>query len=221
MHPGLRTVTAAVAISIAGCVPNRPAPQIASLEVGVDQPVATDAVYAAGGSCLDQLRARGAIFEQSEAFHTGRGCGIGDPVVLRTGIAEIGPNPQIECEMALAWLDFEQRVVQPLAQEILNQPVAYIHQVSDYTCRVSTGNRRKLSQHAHGLALDVAAFELPDGQIASVEAHYYADSKEGEFIRAVAEKACAFFSVVLTPNSDRYHSNHFHLDIGDSGICSL
>ena len=65
------------------------------------------------------------------------------------------------------------------------------------------------------------AFEMPDGQIASIENDYYADTKEGEFIRELAQRACAYFSVVLTPNSDRYHYNHFHFDIGDSGVCSL
>lgn len=215
-----KTVALSLSVIVAGCVPPRPAPQIASLSPS-DEVIGTDAVYAIEGSCQELLAARGATFDITEAFHTDRGCGIDNPVVLRTGVAELGPNAEIDCEMALKWLDFEQRVVQPLAQQYFEENVAYVSQMSDYACRVSTGNRRKLSQHSHGLALDIAAFELPDGRSASVENDYYADTTEGEFIRAVASSACEFFSVVLTPNSDRYHYNHFHLDIGESGICSL
>lgn len=220
MQLGYSAVVLSVALAIAGCGPQRPAPQLASLQSG-DHEIGTDAVFALEGSCQELLEARGAVFEQSEPFRTDRGCGIEEPVVLRTGVAEIGPDAELECAMALKWLDFDQRVVQPLAQEYFEQPVAYVHQMSDYSCRVSTGNRRKLSQHSLGLALDIGAFELPDGRIASVEHDYYSDSTEGEFMRAIAERACGFFTVVLTPNSDRYHYNHFHFDIGDYGICSL
>ncbi|MEZ5669165.1 MAG: extensin family protein [Alphaproteobacteria bacterium] len=205
---------------MAGCVPQRP-PQIASLEVGDIASVGTDVVYATEGSCQELLRARGAVFEPSESFHTGRGCGIDEPVIFRTGAAELGPDAELECEMALKWLQFDQEVVQPLAQEVFAQPVSYVHQLSDYACRVSTGNRAKLSQHSHGLALDVAAFEMPDGQTISVENDFYASNKQGEFLRRLAERACGYFDTVLTPNSDRYHYNHFHLDLGSGGICSL
>lgn len=220
MQWGYKAAIFSVALGLAGCGPQRPAPQIASLQSG-DHEIATDAVYAVEGSCMELLAARGAVFEQSEPFHTDRGCGIDEPVILRTGVAELGPDAELECAMALKWLDFDQRVVQPLAQQYFEQPVAYVHQMSDYACRVSTGNRRKLSQHSHGLALDIGAFELPDGRQASVERDYHSNSPEGQFLRAVAEKACGFFTVVLTPNSDRHHSNHFHLDIGDFGVCSI
>ena len=220
MRVALRASLVIVAVTVAGCVPQR-APQIASLESGDDRTVGTDAIYATEGSCQELLQARGAQFEQSEAFRTGRGCGIDEPIIFRAGAAELGPDAELECEMALKWLEFDQEVLQPLAQDIFEQPVAYVRQYGDYACRVSTGNRGKLSRHSHGLALDVAAFETPDGRTMSVENDYYAQTDEGEFIRAVAERACTYFSVVLTPNSDRYHYNHFHFDIGDSGICSL
>ncbi len=167
------------------------------------------------------LQARGAVFDMSEAFHTDRGCGIDEPVVLRVGGAEIGPGAELSCQMALQWLDFEQRVVQPLAREHFGEPIVYVRQLSGYSCRQSTGNRRKLSQHSYGMALDVGAFELADGTQISVLTDYAADNEKGRFLRAVAERACAMFSTVLTPNSDAHHRDHFHLDLGASGICSL
>ncbi|MGF1624499.1 MAG: extensin family protein [Alphaproteobacteria bacterium] len=220
MQVGGKAVVLSLMLTVVACGPQRPSPQIASLTTG-DQAIATDAVYAVGGSCQELLRARGATFEMSEPFHTDRGCGIDEPVMLRTGVAELGPDAELECAMALKWLDFDQRVIQPLAHEHFDQGVAYIHQMSGYSCRTSTGNRRKLSQHSYGLALDIGAFELPDGRQVSVERDYFSDNDEGRFMRAVAERACGFFSTVLTPNSDRHHHNHFHLDLGNSGICSL
>lgn len=220
MQAGVKFVVLSVALSVAGCVPPRPGPQIASLQPS-DHQVGTDAVYAQGGSCQELLEARGAVFEVSEAFHTDRGCGMNDPVVLRIAGAELGPDAELNCAMALQWLDFEQRVIQPLAQEHLGGPIAYVHQMSGYSCRTSTGNRRKLSQHSYGMALDVGWFELADGSQISVEADYFSSDEKGQFLRAVAERACGFFSTVLTPNSDAHHHNHFHIDLGDSGICSL
>ena len=220
MQVALKASLLVVILTGASCVPQRP-PQIASLESGDERTVGTDAIYATEGSCLELLRARGALFETSEAFRTNRGCGIDEPIIFRAGASELGPDAELECEMALKWLEFDQEVVQPLANDILDQPIAYVHQFSSYACRVSTGNRGKLSQHSHGLALDVASFETPDGQTMTVEDDYYAQTAQGEFIRAIAERACAYFSVVLTPNSDRHHYNHFHFDMGDSGICSL
>jgi hypothetical protein len=222
MQMGVKAVLLSLGLTVLGCVPQRPGPQIASLQPS-DHEVATDAVYALEGSCQELLQARGATFEMTEAFHTDGGCGMDEPVMLRTGIAELGPDAELECAMALKWLDFDQRVIQPLALEHFEQPISYIHQLSGYSCRTSTGNRRKLSQHSFGLALDVEGFELPDGRQISVQNEYFADSDEGQFLREVAERACGFFSTVLTPNSDAHHHNHFHLDLDmrESGLCSL
>ncbi|HYC13481.1 MAG TPA: extensin family protein, partial [Stellaceae bacterium] len=34
-----------------------------------------------------------------------------------------------------------------------------------------------------------------------------------------ASRACDYFSVVLSPDSDRYHYNHLHFDIGPWRLC--
>ena len=41
------------------------------------------------------------------------------------------------------------------------------------------------------------------------------------FLHHVARNACRYFSVVLTPDSNRDHYNHFHLDIGPGRVCSV
>lgn len=88
--------------------------------------------------------------------------------------------------------------------------------------------RRVKSQHAHGLAVDVVAFVLSDGRRVSVEHDWEGAIGEpvcGPDARATAEKAVimrnivcdltrsGLFHHILTPNYDRPHYDHFHLDI--------
>jgi hypothetical protein len=40
------------------------------------------------------------------------------------------------------------------------------------------------------------------------------DSTEGELLHKAYQSACALFSNVLTPDSDKNHHNHIHLDKG-------
>jgi hypothetical protein len=42
-----------------------------------------------------------------------------------------------------------------------------------------------------------------------------------QFLRHLARRACDYFSVVLTPDSDADHHDHIHLDIGPDRRCSV
>ena len=74
---------------------------------------------------------------------------------------------------------------------------------------------------AQARALDIAGFVLADGRTITVLAGWYGRPDERRFLRAVAAAACRTFSVVLTPNSDRYHRDHIHVDIGPWRKCGL
>jgi hypothetical protein len=91
------------------------------------------------------------------------------------------------------------------------------------------GARRK-SQHAHGLAIDVTAFELDDGRRLVVEQHWPGQigepacgpearlSEPSEEALALRNLLCdiarrVLFHHILTPNYDAAHRDHFHLDI--------
>ena len=41
----------------------------------------------------------------------------------------------------------------------------------------------------------------------------------GAFLRDVRDGACRIFGVVLSPDHDRNHANHFHIDMSWLRIC--
>ncbi|MEJ2626733.1 MAG: extensin family protein [Pseudolabrys sp.] len=86
--------------------------------------------------------------------------------------------------------------------------LARLENYDSYECR--TRNRipgAKLSEHAHGNALDVRAFTLADGRRFDLT-----DPKVNKAMRiAWRDAACRRFTTVLGPG-ERYHSGHVHLD---------
>ena len=97
--------------------------------------------------------------------------------------------------------------------------LAEIDDAGSYECR---GQNRvagaKLSEHAKGDAIDIAAIRFADGR--RYEFKRGAGSDMGA---AIKRTACAAFSTVLGPGSDSSHETHLHLDArarrGGAGIC--
>ena len=172
-----------------------------------------------GAACLAMLTERGASYE-SRGDLDGRGsCGITNAVALRASPAALQGGTTLSCPMALAVTDFERDVVQPAAQRYLGERVVRMRVLSAYRCDNIAGSGR-LSQHAIGQAIDIASFETARERI-TVQDSWRDRGPRGEFLRAVARGACTRFAVVLTPNSNRDHYNHFHLDIGPHHLCSV
>jgi len=109
--------------------------------------------------------------------------------------------------------------VQPEAVRRLGQVVVRIHHLGAWDCRKRSGSWLRMSEHAKGRAIDVAAFELADGTRVAVAEDWKAAGPRREFLRVLARRACAYFNVVLTPDSDSDHWNHFHLDVGPERAC--
>jgi len=85
---------------------------------------------------------------------------------------------------------------------------------------------QKHSQHRRGLAIDIRWFVTEDGDTIDVLEHYEREDKQPpcdgepatEAGRFLKELACALhdqrvFNVILTPNANKAHHNHFHFDI--------
>jgi hypothetical protein len=71
----------------------------------------------------------------------------------------------------------------------------------------------KISEHAFGNALDIAAFTLIDGRKITVRDGWNGAPEEQGFLRDVQAAACAQFSTVLAPGSNIYHYDHIHVDL--------
>ncbi|MGE0845471.1 MAG: extensin family protein [Flavobacteriaceae bacterium] len=157
-------------------------------------------------------------------------CGIRRPFAL-SGLAhgrvEVKPSATINCQMVAAlerWID---KVVQPAAFIRFGQRVVSIKNIASYGCR--TRNSRagaKISEHAFGNALDVAAFTLSGGREISVKDDwdsFFGLSRSSGFLHAVHSGSCDIFATVIGPDGDSYHQDHFHLDLarhpGGNGYC--
>jgi hypothetical protein len=103
----------------------------------------------------------------------------------------------------------------------LGRNVVRVDHLGAYSCRASTGRHDQLSEHAYGLAIDISGFRLSDGTSVSVERDWARSGPKSAFLHHLAHAACGYFSVVLTPDSNADHFDHFHLDLGPSRLCSV
>lgn len=171
-------------------------------------------------ACLADLGSYGLRFEPQAAWRDERGCGIEWPVKLPRGTIAWNRPGTLDCRMAATMARFEQQAVQPIALKHFGLQVNRIHHAGTYVCRGErNGTRGRLSQHASGNAIDLWGFELTDGSVVSVSRHWRDQGPKGAFLHEVSRESCRFFNVVLTPNRDKDHWDHLHLDIGPYSLC--
>jgi hypothetical protein len=144
-------------------------------------------------------------------------CGLNHPFKvtgLAGGTVTVATGVTIGCPMIVALEGWLHDYVQPAAYATFGLPVTEIIPLSSYSCRpVNNIRGEALSDHAFGNAVDVGYFKLADGRKISVEKGWKGAPDERNFLRAALAGACADFYTVLGPGSDRYHYNHFHLDL--------
>ena len=183
-------------------------------------------------ACLQDLATLGVSFQPVASFgDPGQGCGIANAVkVSATGSAWNRPGV-LSCPMARVLANYQRDVLEPLAQQRFGQSLKKIHHAGTYDCRIrrnnstataaSLGGSRggRLSEHSKGQAIDLMAFELADGTMVSVKRDWRAGGAKAAFLKDVAKASCNTFNVVLTPNHDRFHQDHLHLDIGPHTLC--
>lgn len=209
----------AALILLSACAP-APAPR----------PVPAPAPLDPDAACLQDLRQMNVAFQPVEPFgDPDQGCGVVNPVKMSAGAVPWNRPGIVSCEMARTLARFESEVMAPLAQAKFGQGLKKIHHAGTYDCRNRrnasqssglTGSRGgRLSEHAKGLAIDLMAFELADGTMVSVKKDWRGNGAKTSFLRDLAKSSCRSFSVVLTPNHDRLHQDHFHLDLGPHTLC--
>jgi hypothetical protein len=173
------------------------------------------------GQCLAALDAHAISYQAIGLNPPDARCRV-DGAVRVTRIDVALDRPAVmSCALAARIDDFERAVVQQVAVRDLGKYVNRIDHLGAYSCRRSTGIRDRLSEHSFGLAIDISGFRLSDGTEISVERDWWAPGPKRDFLHHLAKSACGYFSVVLTPSSDRDHFNHMHLDIGPERLCSV
>jgi hypothetical protein len=201
-HPGWLAALGAAALLLAGC--GTPSPSGLSGRACLARLDTQEVRY----SPVDSVSAPDARCQVDTAVRVSRvEAGLNHPVVM-------------SCALASRLDEFEREVVQPLAAAELGHRVVRINHLGSFSCRAINGGSR-LSQHALGRAIDLAGFRLSDGSTVSVERDWNERGAKRLFLHRLARRACSYFSVVLTPDSNAEHYDHIHLDIGPDRLCSV
>jgi hypothetical protein len=146
-----------------------------------------------------------------------KGCGWTNAVRVSSVGDTHAAFDRLTCEAAAALALWLQHDVQPLAREILGQRVTSIRSFGSYACRNIIGSallKNWRSEHATANALDIGGFTLADGRHISVLNHWRGDGPEARFLKAVHARACRYYRVVLGPDHNAAHRDHFHFDRG-------
>ncbi len=150
-----------------------------------------------------------------------RDCGLTDAVEVSRSSVGLSREFTATCSLAVAWALFETHVLQPVARGHFGQDVVRVTHLGTYACRNinhRAGGRR--SEHATANAIDISGFVLADGQQITVRNDWQGSSeRRSAFLRALRDEACDFFDVVLSPDYNEAHHDHFHLDMGSRRAC--
>jgi hypothetical protein len=169
-------------------------------------------------TCFAALHREGVSFMPWLEAPTAAGCAVPAPVIVEASTAAMIPALRTSCPMMLAWARFEPEM-QRLALRRLGSPIARIHHYGSHSCRRMTGNQRRMSLHSTGEALDISGFTTASGRYIGVQQGWRGARDEAAFLHDVSMAACRHFNVVLTPNHDRAHHDHIHVDIGPWKLC--
>lgn len=200
VHVKLISPCLALAAALAACAP-RPAP------------------LSVAGQCHAELDRLGVDYAAAPVEAAAASCTVDDPVRVNAAAIAWDRPGVVACRFAVGLDDFARDAVAPLARSYFGERVTLIRHYGAYSCRTTRGGRD--SQHARGEAIDIAGFVLEDGTAISVERDWRDHGPRGRFLRAVARAACERFALVLTPDSDRDHWNHIHLDDGPYRSCPV
>jgi hypothetical protein len=138
----------------------------------------------------------------------------GPAITGSTTPVEVKPTATLACPIVSALDRWMVNAVQPAALRWFGQPVVEIKQISAYSCRGMNGQPgARISEHAFGNALDIAAFVLSDGRRITVKNGWQGSPEEQGFLRDIQGAACDEFTTVLAPGSNRFHYDHIHVDL--------
>jgi hypothetical protein len=147
------------------------------------------------------------------AIREGGGCGIAAPVSLSAaGGVALEPPATVGCGTARALAAWLARGPGPgFAGK--GERLEALTVVDAYSCR--NRNRAedgKLSEHATGNAIDIAAFRLGDGTVITV-LDGWGSPEWGAVLRRSHAAGCGTFGTVLGPDANPLHADHLHLDV--------
>ena len=166
--------------------------------------------------CIAKLASINVRYTALPDRNFGGGCNaLGAVKLIDVGVSTTNLGA-MTCPLASNFAAWTQYGVQPAARLLLGAELVRIETFGTYNCRVVAGSER-LSEHARGNAVDIAAFVLSDGRRITVQDGWRGDSDSQRFLRAVRASACKRFRTVLSPDYNAAHHDHLHFDMGGAG----
>jgi len=187
------------------------------------EPVSRDRPAADRGplQCRADLAREGVRFKALPDRTFDGGCSALGAVQLLdigTPITNLGA---MTCPLARQFARWAREGMQPAARTWLGSPVVKVESFGTYSCRpVNSRPGARLSEHGRSNAVDVAAFVLADGRRITVLGGWNGPNEDvRRFLRAIHSAGCRRFGIVLGPDSDAYHRDHLHFDMGRGPYC--
>jgi hypothetical protein len=176
--------------------------------------------------CHQELVDRGVGFEPTVRtidFPDGRPdkeCEIIDPVWVESPVFGVElkyydgePTPRVlaSCDMAHALAD--------TIEDVAPYGVSALRHIGTYNCRMIAGTDM-LSEHSFASAIDIYGFDFDDERLWTLEDHWEHDTTApstdaGRFLYESAHRWYDdwIWNIILTPNYNVGHDNHFHVDL--------
>ena len=207
----MRRLVLLLPLLLAGCIPH---PRQAGRLPQPDDPRAYR-------QCLVDLSALGAKVQPLPDRVFPNGCSATSAVKLAAVGIPVTNLGALRCGLARPFVQWVQQAVQQAARARLGTTVSRIESFGSFACRpVNDVAGNGLSEHGRANAVDIAAFDLADGRRISVRDGWNGpDEAARAFLRDLHDAACRRFAIVLGPDANAYHGDHFHFDMGNGRTC--
>jgi hypothetical protein len=202
--------------------PKRPAPPVPAPAVSMPPQSSGDS-SAAATDCRAMLLTLGAVFQPAEMeAQADPRCAIAEPVrleslALRDGQrVDLPDRPTLACAAAATFANFVDEALEPLVKGYFDVSISAIRTGPGFDCRTRDHvPNAKLSEHAKGLAIDIASITFAGGRLYQVGT--LANAAERAFDHSARAAACGYFHTTLGPGADAFHSSHWHFDLESRG----
>ncbi len=198
---------------LAGCIPSPRSPRSAS-----QQAVETPERFR---QCVATMRAEGSEVQPLPDRNFDNGCSATASVKLVAIGIPVTNLGAVKCILAAPFARWVREDVRAQAKRWLGSDIVKIESMGSFACRpVNNQAGNRLSEHGRANAIDIAAFQLRDGRRISVREGWNGpDANARAFLRGLHRAACARFGVVLGPDANSLHHDHFHFDMGNGPYC--